>query len=153
MLGKLARWLRIMGYDTAYERALLPDDVLIGQALREDRWLLTRDRYLVKRRIVRDRCTLVMSDHLGEQLQQLSRELHLDLTVRVQAARCAECNLILEPIPREEVVPLVPALVAGQHERFARCSGCGRIYWPGTQWTNLLKRLEQLRLRGLSNES
>lgn len=150
MLGRLARWLRIMGHDTAYERAL-PDDALIEQVLREDRWLLTRDGYLAKRRRVRDRCTLVASDHLEEQLQQLSHELHLDLTVRVQTARCAECNLILEPVPREEAVPSIPALVASRHERFVRCPGCRRIYWPGTHWSDLLNRLE--RLRGLSDKS
>ena len=145
MLGRLVRWLRILGYDTAYERHL-PDEALIERVLRENRWFLTRDGYLAKRRALRGRHTLLTSDHLGDQLQQLSRELRLELCVDADTeSRCAECNVILQPIPYEEAARCVPPFVAKQHAEFLHCPGCGRIYWPGTHWTRLLGQLEQLR--------
>ncbi len=63
MLGKLARWLRILGYDTAYERDV-SDEELIERVGHEKRWLLTRDRYLAQRRLVRDRLTLLRADRV-----------------------------------------------------------------------------------------
>lgn len=152
MLGRLARWLRVLGYDTAYDRVSPDDKVMVEQAIREHRRLLTRDRYLVQRRSLRERATLVTSDELGEQLLQLNRELPLDLTPDVRSARCVWCNLVLEPIPPETAAPLVPAFVAGRHDRFARCPGCEKIYWPGTHWTNLLTRLARLRERADRSE-
>lgn len=145
MLGRLARWLRILGYDTAYE-GVLPDEVMIERALRENRWLLTRDGYLAKRRVLRGRHTLLTSDHVRDQLRQLRAELNLDLAVDAEtASRCAGCNLLLEPIPHAEAACRVPPFVAQEHTEFAKCPACTRIYWPGTQWTHLLRQLEQLR--------
>ncbi|MBM4123471.1 MAG: hypothetical protein FJ246_00715 [Nitrospira sp.] len=145
MLGRLARWLRILGYDTAYER-VVPDRDVIDRVLRENRWLLTRDEDLAKRRVLRGRHTLLTSDALEEQLRQLARELSLDLAIDPhRASRCAECNLTLGPIPHEEAVRLVPAFVSGQQAAFTSCAGCGRIYWPGTHWSDLLARLKRFR--------
>src|SRR4030066_1602382 len=74
MLGRLARWLRMLGYDTAYEK-VISDEWLIARVLEEQRWLLTRDRYLVQRKTLRDRHTLIVSDHFQDQLRQLRSEL------------------------------------------------------------------------------
>lgn len=145
MLGRLARWLRILGYDTAYERAV-SDAVLVERALEENRWVLTRDGYLAKRRALRGRHTLVASDRLDDQLRQLRVELHLELTAEAEtASRCPECNLVLEELPREEAVRKVPPFVADHHAEFALCAGCGRVYWPGSHWVRLCARLERLK--------
>lgn len=145
MLGRLARWLRTLGYDTAYEK-IITDETLIERVLTEHRWLLTRDRNLVQRKVLRDRHTLIISDHLQDQLRQLQSELHMtfDLTDNT-ASRCASCNDILTPIPHEEAARKVPSYVADLHPRFVRCQNCGRIYWPGTHWTHMLTRLHKLR--------
>lgn len=145
MLGRLARWLRMLGYDTAYEK-VISDESLIAGVLTEHRWLLTRDRYLVQRKVVRDRQTLIVSDHLQDQLRQLRSELHikLDLGDRT-ASRCAACNNILIVIPHEEAALTVPTYVASSHTRFAQCPNCGHIYWPGTHWTHMLTRLQEPR--------
>ena len=144
MLGRLARWLRILGYDTAYEK-VITDEVLVERAVQDQRWLLTRDRRLVLRKLLRGRHTLIISDHLGEQLRQLRDELHLPLTLRVDRGyRCAVCNQRLVVTPREEAVSKVPPLVAEQHHRFMQCRCCGRVYWPGTHWTNIRRQLTQL---------
>jgi uncharacterized protein with PIN domain len=145
MLGRLARWLRMLGYDTAYEK-VISDEALISRVVTEQRWLLTRDSYLVQRKVLRGRHTLIVSDHLQDQLRQLQSELHLDLDLSDKtASRCATCNSILIVIPHEEATSTVPAYVASLHPRFVQCPNCGRIYWPGTHWTYMLTRLQDLR--------
>ncbi len=145
MLGKLARWLRILGYDTAYERDI-PDVLLVERVLQENRWLLTRDRYLAKRRVLRDRLTLVRSDWVAEQLHHIAGEHHLNLTLNADTpCRCALCNHVLEPLSQRAAAPKVPPYVALQHDAFAHCPGCGHIYWPGTHWDRIRERLESLR--------
>ncbi|MDP1948950.1 MAG: Mut7-C RNAse domain-containing protein [Nitrospirota bacterium] len=145
MLGRLVRWLRALGYDTAYEK-IISDEALIERVLTEQRWLLTRDRYLVQRKILRDRHTLIGSDHLQDQLRQLRSELHIELVLSDRtASRCAACNDLLIVIPHEEAALTVPAYVANVHPRFVQCPNCGRIYWQGTHWTNMLTSLQELR--------
>jgi uncharacterized protein with PIN domain len=145
MLGRLARWLRMLGYDTVYEK-VISDESLVARVLTEQRWLLTRDSYLVQRKVLRGRHTLIVSDHLEDQLRQLRSELHLDLDLSDKtASRCAACNNILIVIPLEEAALTVPAYVASLHPRFVQCPNCGRIYWTGTHWTHMLARLQDLR--------
>lgn len=144
MLGKLARWLRMLGYDTAYKRDI-EDSVLIERVLEENRWLLTRDGYLSKRKILRGRHTLIRSDFLQDQLAQLHRELDVDLMVReTTIPRCPECNELLQGTDVEKVRNYVPEYVARTHTEFAWCSQCNRIFWPGSHWKRFLQRLEQI---------
>lgn len=145
MLGRLARWLRMLGYDTAYEK-FIADDELAARVLAEDRWLLTRDRYLVRRRVLRGRHTLIADDHVQDQLRQLRRELHLRLSVGDQTAhRCADCNTALIPMSAAEAAPLIPPVVASQYPTFMCCPTCQRLFWPGTQWSSFLDRLARIR--------
>ena len=145
MLGRLARWLRTLGYDTAYEK-VIADESLVARVVTEQRWLLTRDRYLAQRQVLRGRHTLIVSDQLQDQLRQLRSELHLDLDLSDKtASRCAACNTILIVIPHEEAALTVPAYVASSHSQFVQCSSCGQIYWPGTHWTHMLAHLQELR--------
>ena len=144
MLGRLARWLRILGYDTAYEK-VIEDAALIARALREDRWLLTRDGYLAQRKVLRDRYTLITSDHVEGQLRQLHRDLQIDLSVNDQRGyRCADCNERLVALPYDEAVSQVPPRVAEEHRHFLQCPRCGRPYWPGTHWDDIRRRLARL---------
>ncbi len=152
MLGRLARWLRILGYDTAYEK-VIEDDVLIERALREDRWLLTRDGYLAQRKVLRGRHTLLTSDRVEGQLRQLHRELKIELSVSDQRGyRCADCNVALLPISHDEAVPLVPPFVAQQYREFLHCPRCRRVFWPGTHWDDLRGRLTVIKKRGTDRE-
>lgn len=145
MLGRLVRWLRTLGYDTAYEK-VISDESLTERVLTERRWLLTRDRYLVQRKVLRDRHTLIASDHLQDQLRQLQSELHIELVLSDRtASRCTACNTLLIVIPHEKAALRVPAYVVNLHPRFVQCQNCGRIYWPGTHWTHMLTRLQELR--------
>jgi uncharacterized protein len=148
MLGRLARWLRILGYDTAYEKDI-PDERLIERVLREDRWLLTRDGYLAQRKVLRGRMTLIASDDLQAQLRQLHLDLKLALEVKHrQGYRCADCNVVLAPISYDEAVPLVPAFVAEQYREFLQCPHCRRVFWPGTHWHDLRSRVAAIKKGG-----
>ncbi len=141
MLGRLARWLRILGYDTAYEKAIT-DEVLIERALREDRWLLTRDRRLALRKLLRGRHTLIANDMVEGQLRQLHRDLKIDLDINHQRDyRCADCNVVLISISLEVAAPLVPLFVTQQYQAFLQCPQCCKVFWPGTHWEHLSSRL------------
>ena len=144
MLGKLARWLRVLGYDTVYEK-IVPDEQLIARALRHNRWVLTRDGCLARRNILHGRHTLITSDHLDGQLRQLRDELHLSLEPSTQRPyRCVRCNALLVRISQEAARPLVPPFVAAQYRNFTRCPDCGAVYWPGTHWDTLINRLDRI---------
>jgi uncharacterized protein with PIN domain len=144
MLGKLARWLRMLGYDTAYENTIA-DESLIDRVVGEERWLLTRDTYLAKRKVLRGRHTLLTSDTVSLQLQQLVRDLSLELPPNERRPpRCPKCNDPLRPLSHADAAREVPPFVASQHQEFVRCGICGRIYWPGSHWEHIVRTLEGL---------
>ncbi len=152
MLGRLARWLRILGYDTAYEK-VIADDSLIERTIREDRWLLTRDRRLALRKLIRGRHTLIASDEVDGQLRQLYRDLKINLDLTHQRAyRCADCNVVLTSILYANAAPLVPPFVAQEYRDFLQCLHCRRLFWPGTHWQDLDRRLTAIRARTMDNQ-
>lgn len=140
MLGRLAKWLRILGFDTAYF-AHVDDHELVRIARAEGRILLTRDRELTRRKGVR--AIFVVSDRFDDQLRQLYRDLDLDWdSLR---SRCARCNVVLRPVGKAEVKGRVPAFVFRKHEQFSLCTQCGRVYWRGTHWDRMRQRIEEIR--------
>ena len=144
MLGKLARWLRILGYDTSYERNIT-DGAIVDRALKEQRWLLTRDRYLVQRKAIRGPFTLLHSDFVADQFRQLHRELPIRLAiVEGTFCRCVGCNNTLEKISPSQAGPRVPPFVAKHYTHFTGCPTCGQLYWAGTHWGLLQQRLKLL---------
>jgi len=147
MLGRLARWLRILGYDTAYEK-VIADEVLIERVARENRWLLTRDGYLAQRKVLRGRYTLIERDDLAGQLRQLHQDLKIDLDLnRRRGYRCADCNVVLISLSRDDARPLVPPFVAQHYREFFQCPHCRRAFWPGTHWDDLRSRLAAMTKR------
>ena len=150
MLGRLARWLRLLGYDTVYEK-VISDEALIQRILDDNRWLLTRDGYLIQRKVLRGRFTLITSDDLDGQLCQLYRDIKIDLDINHQRGyRCADCNTALVPISLQEAAPLVPPFVAQQYREFFQCPSCRRALWPGTHWENVRSRIDAIRARAQS---
>ncbi|MFA5312502.1 MAG: Mut7-C RNAse domain-containing protein [Methanomassiliicoccales archaeon] len=139
MLGSLAKWLRIMGYDTSYERDKKDDDIL-SLARAEDRILLTRDKLLAQKAGCDG--TYVDSGSVDEQIRQVSRQYGLDLDER--GTRCAVCNGQLVTVPKQEASPLVPPRSLAMMEEFFRCPGCGKMYWKGTHWQNMIEKLRRL---------
>ncbi len=141
MLGTLAKWLRFMGYDTAYPGPL-DDTELLALAEREDRVLLTRDKELAGRS---PRALRVRSDDLDEQVREVS--LLLDLKLIDPLSRCSLCNTPLVAAGPEEVGDLVPQGVRNRHTSFWQCPTCRKVYWQGSHWVKMVERLNRLPLR------
>jgi uncharacterized protein with PIN domain len=139
MLGKLARWLRILGFDAAYERRI-SDEKLIALARAEGRILLTRDTRLVRRRSLPAHL-LVESERAPAQLRQTLEAMGLSVDTGALLSRCLVCNVATEEISREEARPEVPPYVFRTQRRFSRCPGCRRIYWRATHVDDILRRL------------
>jgi len=139
MLGRLARWLRILGYDTQYVKDV-PDNEVIRIARAEGRVILTRDRELCRRRGVRT--VWISSTALGEQLREVVSAL--GLSTETPFRRCVVCNAVLDEIGREEARRLVPPYVFRTQRRFGRCPSCGRVYWRGTHWARMAEQLRKL---------
>jgi uncharacterized protein with PIN domain len=139
MLGTLAKWLRILGYDTEYDPDR-DDHQLVRLAREENRMLLTRDRELARRRGVR--VLLISSEHLEAQVYQVLAELNLEPDRSF--SRCPVCNELLAEIDGETARTRVPTYVARTQEQFRSCPACGRIYWRGTHWQQMDERLAQM---------
>jgi uncharacterized protein with PIN domain len=139
-LGKLAKWLRILGYDCVYyDKKEIPD--LIIQALRDKRILLARSPSLEKYKGIRE--VTIKSDHVEEQVEQVIRALGLVLDEGKLFQRCVECNSPLEDLPKEKAKEKVPDYVFQTQEQFKRCPKCDKIFWKGTHWDMVGKWLEQ----------
>lgn len=141
MLGKLARWLRILGYDTAYLPQLSPEGI-IREGRRQRRLILTRDTRLLRRKDAPP-LVFVHSDHFREQLHQVVDTLHLD-PWRALFTRCVECNRTLTEVAKEEVHEQVPEYVWQTQGQFHRCPECHRLYWGATHRDHVVQELQRL---------
>lgn len=136
MLGRLARWLRLMGYDAAYLSDT--DDLEVMRLARaEERLLLTRDRGLAARRGVQ--AILIESQELGGQLEQVRREVGPPPEPVV--SRCSLCNTPLEFLTREAARGRVPPYIWRSQQEFTQCPNCHRVYWQGTHWQAIQEQL------------
>ena len=140
MLGKLARWLRLLGHDVTYGPHLCGYG-LIRAARQEDRLILTRDRRLKQKQP--PAFLFIESDRYREQLRQVIRACNLDPLARA-FTRCAECNAELQPRTKAAVERLVPPYVFSSQERFFGCPECGRIYWPATHHDRIIEELRRI---------
>ncbi|MDB5746183.1 MAG: Twitching motility protein PilT [Massilia sp.] len=138
-LGGLARLLRMAGFDTLYDNAF-HDDEIVAIALEQQRVVLTRDRELLKRRSVSHGCYL----HAIKPAAQF-RELYerLDLAALAQPfTLCLHCNLPLRPVPKAEVLALLPESVRIEQDDFNTCDSCGRVFWKGSHHKRMAAMLE-----------
>ena len=143
-VGKLAKWLRMMGYDTIFFDGD-DDSEMIAAALAEGRVILTRDTQIMKRRVItngRLKAVLIESDEPEQQKQQLIEALNLDYRLKAFTL-CLECNQPLEERSREQVKDLVPPYVFLTQSQYMECPVCHRIYWRGTHWQAMTKKLEK----------
>jgi hypothetical protein len=141
MVGKLARWLRVLGVDVLYHRRW--DDLeLLSLCRREERGLLTRDVPLTTR-ATDITVLLVESGDFREQLTQVVAAFGLDTRGR-RFTRCLECNSLLEPVERHRVAGRVPPYVYDTQARFKHCPRCSRYLWSGTHREHMERTLDSI---------
>ncbi|MEN6376100.1 MAG: Mut7-C RNAse domain-containing protein [Smithella sp.] len=141
-LSKLAKWLRLVGYDTivySYEAGRN----LLNLAASEKRIVLTRRRDMLKRQFS-GQLYFVKGTDVGSQLQEVIAEYSLILQKEKMFSICLKCNERLEPVEKEEVYNLVPPYVFANCHAFHKCPRCRRIFWEGTHRRNSLQFLKEL---------
>ncbi len=142
MLGRLAKWLKILGFDVLYF-SKAEDRDLVEIARRDGRILLTRDTGLIERTAKRSNRLFVRSDDWEDQVVQVLDELELWDEVRPNT-RCIECNLPLKALARERARNLVTSYVSEHASSFAVCPGCNRVFWQGTHYGDMERKIEKL---------
>ena len=141
-LGKLAKELRMLGYDTLYYRQ---EDIhqFIHIARQEERIIMTRNTKLALRR-PKDRIITITEDNPSRQLKEVIQKGRLSLDEESLFTRCLLCNMLLDNIPREKAAGKVPDFIFHQQKDFSRCPQCERIYWQGSHLENMQKKMHEL---------
>lgn len=150
-LGRLSRWLRILGCDTAYWRAGA-DRAFLRAAEREGRVALTRRKDVLARQHP-DTVLFVESDRVEDQIAEVLRKLNVKPDPDAFFTICLECNVRLIEMPRDEVRPEIPDYVYRTQQAFRRCPQCGRTYWPGTHRERAMAVLQKILGPGLPDGS
>ena len=147
MLGKITRWLRMMGYDVKYYNNL-DDDDLIDISIKENRILLTRDIELFRRAASRgaDAFFVEGRDEI-EKLAEIGKYFNIRLEVNVEISRCPKCNARIRPISKSEAEGRVPPATFRFYNEFWECPRCGQIYWQGSHWRRINRTLFEARER------
>ena len=140
-LGRLAKWLRLLGYDTVFELEIGTNRFLDG--LSPEYILLTRTES------VRDTCSshrliFIESNDLNDQLRQIIRELGIVLEDIEPFTRCLECNATIKQVAKTEISGQVPDYIWETNEVFQKCPNCKRVYWPGSHAKRSVQRIEEL---------
>jgi uncharacterized protein with PIN domain len=129
MLGRLAKRLRLLGFDVLYDRTL-NDNEIIRLSLEQDRVILTSDTGLAERPLAANH--LLIKGNLGQkQVEQVLSIVPLEARLN-PLTRCSECNISLSPLEKRDARDLVPPHVYETHDGFLHCTSCGRIYWKGS---------------------
>lgn len=138
MLGRLARYVRFLGYDVLYARGM-KDGEILQKAREEDRWVITRDRMMAERS---RRVILLRSVEVEEQLQELLRA-YPTLRTRVSFVRCSLCNALLRELDRSTPNPPkgVPEATWGSSAPIYVCGACGQTYWEGSHTDEIRRTL------------
>ena len=141
MLGKAAKWLKILGFDVLFF-SQAGDDELLAAARRDGRTLLTRDHALAAR-AKGATCLLLESEVWEEQVRQVLGRFDLVSAAR-PFSRCVECNLPVKPLSNANAANLVAPFVLEQGRNFAFCPVCGRVFWQGTHYQDMESRIAAL---------
>jgi uncharacterized protein len=141
-LGRLAAYLRMLGFDTLYSNDC-DDDVLAAISARERRILLSRDVGLLKRGNV---CYGAFVHATAPEAQLIEISRRFDLAAALDPfARCIRCNGPLIPVAKVDVLDRLPERVREQYDEFRRCAACDQVYWRGTHFQRMARLVERLR--------
>ena len=140
MLGSLARWLRILGYDTAYDNRI-EDREIVRRCLQEHRIALTRDRLLIQK----SRLPLqlfIESEPLFDQIREVLAFVKDGPAAKRLLTRCLQCNTLLAEVAKDKIRTRTPPYVFDTQSQFKECPACHKIYWAGTHRHNIYARLK-----------
>ncbi len=140
-LGRLVRWLRILGFDTEYYTSENKSSLII-MALREDRIIVTRNTHLTKSAGIH--IVEIKEETIKEQVKELKTKLNLKINEELIFSRCIICNEPLISIEKDAVKEKVPEYVFKTQEIFYSCPKCQRIYWQGTHWGNVKSLISRI---------
>jgi len=142
MLGKLTRWLRMLGHNVKYSNKL-DDAQLIAIARKEKRILLTRDLELYQQATAKGvQAFYIDGKTEAERLAQLAKKFGISLDINMAVSRCPKCNTQVKPTSKENVKDKVEETTYAYYNEFWQCPKCGQIYWQGAHWTRIRKTLE-----------
>ena len=139
MLGKLAKWLKILGFDAIFFNKI-EDDALLEIARGEGRILLTRDTGLIER-IENDKSLFIKRENWRTQVEQVLDQFDLWKDVKPNS-RCIECNVRVKDLPKEKAKNLVTPFVYENADTFALCPDCGRVFWRGTHLKDMETKID-----------
>lgn len=139
MLGRLAKWLRLMGFSVEYAKPDVSDESIMDHCREESLFLLTRDRELAARY---GRSMYMESDDFKEQIRNFLKEFRPDSALYF--TRCPLCNSVLDRVPVTELGDKVPPGVRQRFEHVYHCPGCGKIYWEGSHFDSIGRTIREL---------
>ena len=143
MLGKLTRWLRMLGHNVKYSNKL-DDAQLIAIAKKEKRILLTRDLELYQQATAKGvQAFYVDGKTEAERLAQIAKKFGISLEIDMAVSRCPKCNAQVKPTSKENVKGKVEETTFAYYNEFWECPKCGQIYWQGAHWTRIRRTLEE----------
>jgi len=145
MLGKLTRWLRMLGQDVEYTSSMA-DKALIQKAKKTNRILLTRDLQLFQRAIARGiEAFLIEGTNEAENLASLAKRFKFKLEIDLKTSRCPKCNTQIRSVRKNSVVDRIPETTSTYYNEFWECPKCKQIYWQGAHWKRIEKTLREAR--------
>jgi uncharacterized protein with PIN domain len=141
MLGKLAKWLRVFGYDVVYLRQGADEE--IEERLREGRIFLTRNRRAESWQHL-GKVFVVHANEPKKQLREVVQGLGLAVIGAELFSRCLSCNCLLQTVSRKDVRAEVPDYIYQTQRQFHRCGDCGKVYWSGSHSEKMRQQLEEI---------
>ncbi len=144
MLGTLAKWLRIYGFDTFYANSEIDDSELITISKKENRILISRDKKLLQRARRENLKTIeIKTTEINEQIVKAISDKKIDYSKVL--SRCILCNTTVDEIKKYEVKGKVPKKVFDNNETFWFCPKCKKIYWKGSHYENMVEKIKYIK--------
>jgi len=142
MLGRLSKWLRVMGCDTHYQPFY--KDGMLDVFIRDDRLLLSRNRRIIGKY---NPSLFIGTDHVRTQLQEIIKKGYLSLDNSQWFTRCLVCNTLLKRIPLVDIKATIPEYILSQNNSGIHfCPSCGRYFWPGSHITRMMNQVSEWNL-------
>jgi uncharacterized protein with PIN domain len=143
MLGTLAKWLRIYGFDTFYTNSKVKDSELLDISMKENRTLITRDKLLYKNAKKNNICVIeIKTTDIDEQLRVVLKNSFI--RDELFLTRCLICNSRISRIKKEYIKDIVPKKSFRNNDEFWQCKKCNKIYWKGSHYKKMLEKINNL---------